>query len=1451
MTDDGSPELSVGFSIESGNSEEQLRQIQQAMNTAERGVVGSAGRIEQATQGMVKADAAVAGFTLTANASSRAAATIARDRAQIEKTGEGLVRSLERQNATFGMTKSEIQAARVEAAAFAAQEKGLTELAARLRAEQTLLNDRMAFGTKQHGAMATAAGRNGFALKQVAIQIPDIVQGLLTGQKPMTVFIQQGGQIAQVAQMAEGGMKGFARELSGAALRFAPFAVSAAAAAGGFALFVRWINQGVTNDQLTRDLGKITGGANATRAELYKLKDETVTWGDVTKATFSIVGKDIQASFVGDVKGMSKGVKATLDDLTGYAKSALAGIYAGLAGTRSYLGAIEKGGVLGLAKMAIGEGDPQLLEKTYGAAYKQADGYLTKLGARIRTQSITNARSRIADKVGFNAPKDTTDKHAEALARATEATEAQIRNLYSLSAAYQESGAAALIAEARLKAESQAIRQRADVEAAVARQVRLAVAERVSDADKGTASLLDQARVQELVNEQITAGIIPAERANEAIRDRLADLPLLAAAEAARRVGDVNGADAAVGALNRQHDARVRLTDVETSGAIRIAMANGQNRIDMLQEETRLIGASEPVRVRALAIMEATQQAAAKEWAGPKAEAWIQQQGAIAEATANLSIGQRRYNDELSFTADRLDLIAQNASDAARGMADAFGDTGRALGGMVSIFADFEARQARALLVRKQNINAGADAERENAKFAIAQSTAQIGMFGDLTSAAKGFFDEKSKGYAALQTAEKAFRAVEFALSVRSMAQDVIETGSKIASSGARAAANAVEAVAKAIASLPFPANIAAGAATAAALAAIGISIVGGFGGSKSNLERPNEGTGTVFGDPSAKSESLKRSIDALREVDLLTSVYAREMASSLRSIESSIGGFAAQILRAGDVNADVKVNEGFQKNLVGSVLSKIPLIGGILGGLFGSKTEVTGSGLYAKGQTLDSILRGGFDASYYSDVKKSSKFLGITTGSKTSTQYTGASGELEGQFTLILRQFNDAITAAADPLGQSADAFQSRLNGFVVNIGKVDLKGLTGEQIEEKLEAIFGAAADNMANAAFPGLSRFQRAGEGAFETLTRVASTVEAVTTALSLMGGSSRDLGIDIKVALADQFDSVSDFTSAVSAYADAFYTQEEKQAAQAAQMNRVFASLGLSMPGSLAAFRNLVEAQDLATVSGRSTYAALLNLAPAFADLEKAMDGAKSAADVLAERQDLDRQLLELAGDTAAIRALDLAKLDASNRALQMQVWAVQDAQAAAKSADDLRQAWTSVGDSIMDEVNRIRGLTDADTGGGFAALIGRFNAATDAARAGDQDMAKTLPGLSQALLAAAGDAATSRQELDRIQAQTASSLEATYRAISAFSGASPSTSTTSLLTAAMAQAAAAPSAANDTQVSAIEALRQEMADMRREQLAQLIDMASTNRKIVTKLDDVTAASGGDAISVQAA
>lgn len=1445
---DDNATLSVGFKIDFHDALGKLKTLDDIIGKTAADTVRQFQRIEAATNGAIDLGGATARITSFGAAATKELESVRRETTRLEQEGERLVKRLERQAQTFGMTAAEIR--QMDAAAKAARLEQLDrpELAARLSAAATQMQRLEASTVGMNRAMN---GRNGFALQQVALQMPDIVQGLLTGQKPMTVFIQQGGQLAQVAQMAQGGVKEFGKELAVLALKFAPVIAAAGVAAAGFGLFVRWVNEGVTNDQLTRDLGKITGGADATKQELFKLKDATITWGDVSKALFSEVGKDVAEQFVGDMKGMSKGVKSTLDDLTSYGRKALAGLYAGVAGTKAYMGEVSSRE--GLWKAVTG--DPTLLDRTYGAAYRKADDYLTKLGARVKKAALDNARTRLAESIGYNAPK--TDAHAAALQRDAEAIEAQIRNLYRLADAYGVSGAEALIAEARVKAESKAIRQRGDIEAAVAREVRLAVAQRVSDAAKATASLSQQAATQRQVTAAMKDGNVPAELAAEMLRDRLADIPLLDALEAARRTKDVTGEAAVTKALEKQRAARLENSDAQRDFALQSALLNGRDRLDELKEEVRLIGATDEARARSLAILRATQQASRADWNGPDAAKWIDQQGEIAAAAVRLTRDQAAYNDQLALTADRWDIIAGNVQNAARGMAEAFGEVGRAIGDMAGVYASYSADRARLDAQHQERLAKVLGNERatqqENAKYALATSTRQVAAYGDMARAARGFFKEGSSGYKAMETAVKVFRAVEFALSVRAMAQDAVLTAKAVINGAVRIAKLAAEGIA-AQAKLPFPLNIAAMAATGAALAAIGASVAGALGGDRNTLPKANDGSGTVLGDASAKSESIRRALDALKEVDTLMLGTSREMASSLRSIESQIGGVASLVVRAGNVNADATVAQGFQKNFLGSILGSIPLLGSLLGGLFGSKTEVVGGGLYGRAQSLGGILNGGFDASYYSDIKKTSKFLGITTGTKYSTNYSAADAGLEQQFTLILRGFSDAIRAAAGPLGMATSEVEARVNSFVVDIGKIDLKGLTGAQIEEKLTSVFGAAADQLAGSIFPGLTKFQKVGEGLFETVVRVSSTVETVSASLDKLGLSAKALGIDAKLGIASQFESLSAMSQAADAYFTAFYTPAEQNAAKLAQLGKVFVSLGTTMPATLDGFRALVEAQDLTTAAGQSTYATLLQLAPAFADLKSAMEGAKSAADIIAERQGLERQLLELAGDTAAIRALDLAKLDASNRALQQQVWAVQDAQAAAKAAEDLRKAWSDVGGTIEAEIKRIRGLNGTATGdGSYVSLLGQFNATTAAARAGDQEAAKLLPGLSQSLLKAAGDAATSRQELDRVQAQTAASLEATWAAIQRFGAAAGATSA-DRMAAAMAvapgSAGSGTTAANDT-ATAITALREEVAALRRENAEGHAATASNTGRMARKLDDVTAESGGDAISVRSA
>jgi len=405
---------------------------------------------------------------------------------------------------------------------------------------------------------------------------------------------------------------------------------------------------------------------------------------------------------------------------------------------------------------------------------------------------------------------------------------------------------------------------------------------------------------------------------------------------------------------------------------------------------------------------------------------------------------------------------------------------------------------------------------------------------------AKSFFKEESKGYKIINALEIALQAkkIAFALwekkdTIKTMAiklagyaQDLglflSSVATKVAAQLGFNASAGIGAVLSA-AQQPGPAAFVGFAAMAALVAGLGITIGGGGSSGGEYVDTSNQGTGTVFGDSEAQSASIANSIDLLSENSDLMLPLTSAMLRSLRNIESSIGGVTNLILR-GELGGDFSNLEfdgkltgvigtankiytgisttmmnvltlGLDKLLLGGALGN--LVSGIastvFGGLFGKTSqEVVASGLYASDQKLSDILSNGLNLKQYADVETTTKSW-FSSSSSTSTQYAAVDDEIKQQFTLIFGGFYDSILSATDILGADLSTVENNLKNAVVSIGKINLKGLSGEEIQEKLEAVFGAAADDLAKQAFGGLDEFQSVGEGYYETLVKVASAVE----------------------------------------------------------------------------------------------------------------------------------------------------------------------------------------------------------------------------------------------------------------------------------------------------------------------------------------------------------------------
>ena len=725
----------------------------------------------------------------------------------------------------------------------------------------------------------------------------------------------------------------------------------------------------------------------------------------------------------------------------------------------------------------------------------------------------------------------------------------------------------------------------------------------------------------------------------------------------------------------------------------------------------------------------------------------------------------KEITDDLARQKDLWDEIGKSVDDAASRMESAFGRAGGAIGDAVKTLTSYARKQAEIAEAQR-----AANGDQEKLGHIAKQSASlQVETYGDMAAAAKGFFREGSAGWKALQMAEQAYRAVQLAMSIASMVQGTAETASHVANSAVQATADGTAGIAKQ-SQLPFPFNIAAMAATAVALVAAGVAVFGGGGGGSSaaaptsaaDLQKA-AGTGTVLGSPNDKSASIAHSLDLVAKNTGDDLGVANAMLTSLKAINTSIVAMAATVGKQIAVSGALGDTSGLNLGSSGSA--------GFLG-MFASSTtrSLYDAGITLAATTVGDIVANGIAGQTYQiveQVKKKSGFLGIGGGTKTSYNTTTGAlpSDISASIQSVIGALENGIVTAAGTIG--VDGAKAMLDGFQVDIGKLSFDGLDAQGIQDQLNAVFSSVGDKMVEAILPGIEKFQLAGEGLFETLERVASTTVAVDAEMAKLGTSATGLGVDIDMGIASHFDTVSDFTSAADAYFKSYYSAAEQTAARTSQLAKVFDTLGLAMPDTTASFRALVDAQDLTTAAGQQAYATLLQIAPAFADLKKAVDdtavSAKSAADILSERRDLEKQLMQAQGDTAGLRALELAALDPSNRALQQRLYDLADEKtatdAAAQAAATLAQAeqaiaqqraglmqqlWQQTGDTAAIRAAQVAGLDESNRALQLQIYaLQDAAAATQAAAAAEKAIADQRAGLMQQLLEAQGDTAAIR------------------------------------------------------------------------------------------------------------
>ncbi len=513
------------------------------------------------------------------------------------------------------------------------------------------------------------------------------------------------------------------------------------------------------------------------------------------------------------------------------------------------------------------------------------------------------------------------------------------------------------------------------------------------------------------------------------------------------------------------------------------------------------------------------------------------------------------------------------------------------------------------------------------------QLSLKLKGYAGLVNGAKGFFEENSKGYKALHTAEKVLQAFEFAWFIKkailgkaelvgTIANAATGATAVVAAETTKATAAGITAVATQAQGEPYSAW-ARMAAMAATIAALGIAVSGGSV-SESNIE-------AVKGRTEFDDGSLGTIRDAIRDVDNPLLPFTKKISEGIQSIDANILGFAKQVGQSAGLN------------LTGTNFKETNS-----GGYFSSReTSLIDSNLNLGSLSFDGDVEAKINQ--YILTKKKSLF-GLISKEKITKMSQSAGAEFNEYLSNIMSGGKDIITSSADALGYDV---REKIKQYETSIGEISFKGLDEAGIQERLDGVFSEVFSG-AIGSLGGINtlveKYAQGGEENLATLVRISTEYEQTSTKLSSIGMNFSDTYkgmVDVPLSMIDRAmnamssyfghstivaSQVADFYTAqekvldiikfsggqqafddnYGTFLEEFYNDSEKLKFQTTKMTNSFAQLGVTMPKTNEQFRQLIESSStFSTEAGAKTYAELLSLSDGFANMTKSAIELKDA------------------------------------------------------------------------------------------------------------------------------------------------------------------------------------------------------------------------------------------------
>jgi phage-related minor tail protein len=448
---------------------------------------------------------------------------------------------------------------------------------------------------------------------------------------------------------------------------------------------------------------------------------------------------------------------------------------------------------------------------------------------------------------------------------------------------------------------------------------------------------------------------------------------------------------------------------------------------------------------------------------------------------------------------------------------------------------------------------------------------------------------------------------------------------------------------------------------------------------------QPNAYGVTSSSGPIGAAQAASKLYDALKPGGGMETSVANGMQSALEKMGVSsgtastagqyagqasgiLGGYALGSGLNSAISGKYETGSGFMttEKVATAVASAMfgPIGGAIAGGISGLVNRAFGMGpTEAKGQGLRGTLSASsLTGTNYADYHQDG---GWFRSDKNWTDTKAFSADMVKQFTQGLGAIESASSNFAQSLGVSADSISSYSKTF-------DIK-LTGDQAKDQqaITDFFNGVGDEIAKKLIPTLDLFSKSGESASAALQRLSGDFQATTQAAQLIGktaveafGSAGIASASARERLVELAGGGSNLVAGAQSYGQNFLTDEEKLAPVAKALDEAMASLGLSSVTTRDQFKAVVNGLDLTTDAGAKEFISLMQLSEAFAQVHPATDAASDAA------KDLRDQLDELTLSQEQLEAKRRDQVAAANRGLYDQVQGakkVKEAQEAAKTS----------------------------------------------------------------------------------------------------------------------------------------------------------------------------------------